>query len=244
MPYDRSSVHTYKLASTLINVLDASAAAKLYELVRRSGGTSYRILLGACMVTLFALTGVVDAPVTAAVANRTNWHFRQTVGWIANEIVFRERLDPKERVSEFIARLGDCIDEGLDHQEVPYHLVLDSIAHDFPGQPTALDQVSFRLNAPPRNKEFGYSFFVNQAPGYKVSWAGYQIQTVAIEVDDCVRDLEFVARVSTDAVTLILVCRGDVFSPAAGQRILDLFESILIAMLNDPEQVIAKIVRK
>lgn len=151
-------------------------------------------------------------------------------------------MDKEEIVSDFVARLNNSVVEGLKYQGMPYHLILSAVEDDFPGLPTALDQVCFRLNTPARNNEFGYNFYSSQAPETKFSWGGHEIEAVPLGVRDCVRDLEFVARISGDVITVSLITRGDVFGPAAGAQILDVYARVLTAVVNNPQSTISTIV--
>lgn len=240
-PSDRPDTASYTTAFTLDKEMGEQVALDVSVLAQSQGNTPYRVLLGACMATLYALTGVADIPVTSSVINRKRLRFRDTIGWIANGIIFRERFSPDESVREFLQRLSSSVDEALEHQEVPYHFVQEAVERDFPGLETAIDQVAFASDAPIRHDEIGFNWFVSQPPGTKMCFGGYEIESVPVKVEECLRDLTFYARQSKGSLNISLNVRGDMFSPTDGQRILDLYAAVLVAMVGHPTETIQSI---
>ncbi|MFS1932490.1 non-ribosomal peptide synthetase [Vibrio splendidus] len=99
----------------------------LRELSRDQGTTLYTVMLSAFFVTLSAFCHEEDVIVGSPSENRTLPETQSLIGFFANSIVMRAKLDNQNTVGELIEKTHQTVAEAKKHQSLPFDLLVDSL---------------------------------------------------------------------------------------------------------------------
>ncbi|MBN3573247.1 non-ribosomal peptide synthetase [Vibrio neptunius] len=99
----------------------------LRELSRNQGTTLYTVMLSAFFVTLGAFCHQDDIVVGSPSENRALPETQSLIGFFANSIVMRAKLDHQHTVSELIGKIHQTVAEAKKHQSLPFDLLVDSL---------------------------------------------------------------------------------------------------------------------
>ncbi|MEO8152051.1 MAG: amino acid adenylation domain-containing protein [Rhizobacter sp.] len=113
---------------------------------RREGTTLFMTLLAAFQVLMHRYTGALDVAVGTAVANRNRSEVERVVGFFANNLVLRGDLSGNPTLRELLGRVREMAAKAYAHQDMPFDLLVETLA-----PPRALDhsplfQVMFVLH--------------------------------------------------------------------------------------------------
>ncbi|MEO8804846.1 MAG: amino acid adenylation domain-containing protein [Burkholderiaceae bacterium] len=113
---------------------------------RREGTTLFMTLLAAFQLLMHRYTGERDVVVGTAVANRYRPETERVVGFFANNLVLRADLSGNPSVRELLSRVRELSAKAYAHQDMPFDLLVETLA-----PPRALDhaplfQVMFVLH--------------------------------------------------------------------------------------------------
>lgn len=103
-------------------MMDAATTDRLRGLATRHRATLFTVALSAYLVLLQRLTRWSDLAVATLFANRTRREVAGTVGFLANLVVLRTRLDEVVNFDDAIERVWLTVLNGMSHQELPFHL--------------------------------------------------------------------------------------------------------------------------
>lgn len=85
-----------------VSDVPADAVPAVRDLARRTGATLFSTLLASFQTTLAQWTGVLDVLVGSPAANRSKTTVRETMGYFADNIPMRSRIDPARPLEETI----------------------------------------------------------------------------------------------------------------------------------------------
>ncbi|MFI6491067.1 condensation domain-containing protein [Streptomyces sp. NPDC050564] len=126
--------------------LDAATVAGLREVARGGGSTLFTALLTLYYAVLHRTTGRTDLAVASLYANRTRPEVRRTVGFLANMVVLRTRIDPRAGVLDAVRATHETVVGGFLNQGVPYQLLPLREAQSAGGR---ADDIVFQMLAEP-----------------------------------------------------------------------------------------------
>ncbi|MFB8281291.1 amino acid adenylation domain-containing protein [Nocardia colli] len=109
---------TVSTARLLHTSLDADRHGRVDRLCADLGLTRFQVLLGVFAWSLYAVTGRTRLRIAAPVANRALSEFETSVGMFANTVLLPLTVRPSAEASEELRRLGECVREVLDRQDV------------------------------------------------------------------------------------------------------------------------------
>ena len=108
----------------MLRIISGDLLGRIKELARREGSTLFVVLLSAWQVLLHRYSGQDDILVGSAAANRTMPEVESVVGYLANTIVLRGRMEGNPSFSDYMAGVKATVFDALDHQALPFdHLV-------------------------------------------------------------------------------------------------------------------------
>jgi amino acid adenylation domain-containing protein len=128
---------------------DPALTARLAEIARRQGATTFMLLLAAWVALLHRWSRQADLNVGTPIAGRNRSETEHLVGFFVNTLVMRAELADDPAFSALLARLRQTALAAYDHQDLPFEKLVDElrIERDMSHQP--LFQVMFALqNAP------------------------------------------------------------------------------------------------
>jgi N-(5-amino-5-carboxypentanoyl)-L-cysteinyl-D-valine synthase len=176
--------------------VDAATADALRELARAARVSLYAVLLSAWYLVLAGYTGQRDLVVGTPSANRGRPEFDRTVGFFANLLALRVRVDPDMSVREFVRAVGEVVMAAQVHGELPFEQLVKELAvRKDPGRHPVL-QVNFTL----QNAAGNASELVEYLPDAG-SWTAtkFDLSTTLWETSDGLRgNLTFAASLFED----------------------------------------------
>ncbi|GAA2409013.1 hypothetical protein GCM10010404_78700 [Nonomuraea africana] len=120
VPSFRGGEVTFRLGADVLAAVDA--------LARRHRGSTLMVLLAALTALMHRLSGQQDIVVGALVAGRDRPELAHLIGMFVNNVVLRSDLSGDPTFDELVLRERDVVLEAWEHQEVPFHKVVEAVA--------------------------------------------------------------------------------------------------------------------
>lgn len=133
-------------------VLEASLASRLSTLAIGHGATLFMVLLAAFKILLYRYTGATDLSIGTPVAGRDRTELEDIVGFLANTIVLRTRMQPDQSFADYLIRVKTTVVEGLTHQAVPFEQIVQDLAPHRSQAYSPLFQTMFILQNVPHSQ--------------------------------------------------------------------------------------------
>lgn len=128
--------------------LAPETVAALEALARAEGATLYQALLSVFLIVLHRYTRERAMMVGIATTGRSESRFRRTVGHCVNTVVIRSEVDGRSRFRSVLAAVRRQVIEALEHQDLPFSLLVERLQPARETNRTPLFQVMFQLQAP------------------------------------------------------------------------------------------------
>ena len=138
----RPPVQTYQ-EETHILKLDEQLIQKLRNLAITSGTSLDLILLSAFYVQLYRYTQQEDILVGIPMASRWSGEFKETVGYLVNEVVLRTSVSGKFTFTELLSQVTQKVQEAQKHQDYPFPLLVEQLQQERDSSRYPLFQASF-----------------------------------------------------------------------------------------------------
>lgn len=100
--------------------LDCEIAARIDAMANRSGATRFTVCAAAAIVLLARLSGQNDVVVGVPLANRMDARDEEVVGFFANPMPIRVRLDAASRFTDVVDKTRIALFRALLNQDVPF----------------------------------------------------------------------------------------------------------------------------
>ena len=154
MPTDRPrpAVQTYRGAHHDMK-LSPGLTRRLNDFARRENVTLYMVLLASVQVLLCRYSGQDDIAVGTPIANRPFKETENLIGFFANTLVMRSRLQAEESFRSFLKRVQQTALGAYAHQEMPFEKLVDDLNPDRDLSRSPLFQTMFVLQNAPNNDE-------------------------------------------------------------------------------------------
>ncbi|ESP93926.1 non-ribosomal peptide synthetase [Pseudoalteromonas luteoviolacea] len=147
LPYDRPRNKTQSFAGSRITYsLDASIQRKLESLAASHQTTLYTVMLSAYQVLLYRLSGSKDIVIGTDSANRQVSETMNVIGYFVNQLVLRQVINAEHSLSQLIADNHNVVNGALNHQHIPFDLLVDNLKLKRNSSYSPLFQTKFILN--------------------------------------------------------------------------------------------------
>ena len=107
--------------------LSRDLTERLKSFSRKSGVTLFVTLLSGFAILLERYTGRRDLAIGSPVANRNRTEIEGLMGFFANTLVLRARLEPEMTVSQLLAHVQDMTLGAYSHQDLPFEKLVNEI---------------------------------------------------------------------------------------------------------------------
>jgi amino acid adenylation domain-containing protein len=122
----RPAVRRYRGARHEVE-LPGEVVKGVREVARREGVTPFMVLVGALQVLLQRYTGQEDVVVGTPVANRGRVEVEGVVGFFANTLALRTRLEGEPSFREVLGRVRETALGAYGHQDVPFEKLVEEL---------------------------------------------------------------------------------------------------------------------
>jgi amino acid adenylation domain-containing protein len=209
--------------------LDAADAEALRALCRRHGTTLFTALQLAYAIVLSRWSHEPDICFGTPVANRTRPELEHLIGFFVNTVVLRNRIDPDRPFSASLADAATAITADLDHQSMPFDLLVDALNPERSSSHAPLVQIMFALQDD------------TQAPAGLHGLDGLALS--ACELPHRTAKFELSLNVSDTGAGLLTTWEfnTDLFRPGTVQRIAQHYLQLLRHIARAPELPIAQL---
>jgi len=206
--------------------LSPETSAKVAELARRSGATTYMALLAAFDALLMRWSGTEDVVVGSPVAGRTTERTEGLIGVFLNTLALRTDLGGDPTFRELVGRVRETTLDAYAHQEVPFERLVEALRVERSLARHPLFQVMFTLQTSlPQAPRLG-ELAVEMGEG----------DTGTAKIDLSVAMVE-----SGDAVHGVFQYAADLWEPETIARMAEHFTVLVDAAAADPDRRLSEL---
>ncbi len=206
--------------------LSEPLSAALDALSRRENVTPFMTLLAAFQVLLHRYTGQDDILVGSPAAHRQRREFESLIGLFVNTVTLRGDLSGTPSFSEFLGRVREVCLDAHAHQDLPFEKLVEALRPER------------RLN---RHPLFQAMLVLQNTPRSAPPPAGITVEAMDLDNHAAQFELSLYLRERDGKLLGYFEYSSDLFLPATIMRMAGHFETLLQAIVSDPEQPIAKL---
>ncbi|MFO7165694.1 MAG: amino acid adenylation domain-containing protein, partial [Mycolicibacterium hassiacum] len=239
LPTDRPypAVADYRGASVAVD-WPAELQQRINSLAREHNATSFMVVQAALSIVLSALSGSDDIAVGFPVAGRGDPALDDLVGFFVNTLVLRVDLSGDPTVSDLLEQVRRRSLAALEHQDVPFELLVDR-----------LNPTRTLSHHPLVQVLLGWRNFAGQHSDLLSAFrlGDVDINPLPAETHTARVDLSFsLGERWTDSgepagIAGLVEYRTDVFEAATVATLVDRFERVLAAIVSDPVRRVSSI---
>ncbi|RKG94728.1 amino acid adenylation domain-containing protein, partial [Corallococcus sp. CA053C] len=216
----RPAVQSFRGASWFVH-LPRELSDAIESLGRSEGVTPFMVLLSALKVVLHRHSGQDDLCVGMPVASRSRVELEGLIGFFANTLVLRTRLDTTLSFRELLARVRTTAIGAYSHQDVPFEKLVEEL------------QPRRDLG---RSPLFQVMFTFQNARLPDTSHAGLELSRLDVDHGTSKFDLELVLSASDDGLRGRFEYSTDLFEEGTVARLFQHLRTVLEAVVVRPEQ--------
>ena len=190
---------------------------------RQEGVTQFMLLLAAFLVLLCRYTGQDDLVVGTPVANRNRLETEGLIGFFVNALALRTSLSGNPSFRQLLWRVRETCLGAYAHQDLPFDRLVEEM------------HLTRDLS---RNPLFQIMFVLHNASLRTAELAGLTLSPVEADVETAHFDLTLQIVDTDQGLTAAFVYNTDLFEAGTITRMLGSFQTLLDALVADPEQQI------
>ncbi|HVN52764.1 MAG TPA: amino acid adenylation domain-containing protein [Anaerolineaceae bacterium] len=206
--------------------LSAELSRMLEELDKQENVTLFMTLLAAFQVLLARYSGQEDIPVGTAIANRNRAETEGLIGFFVNTQVLRGDLSGEPTFRDLLTRTREACLGAYTHQDLPFENLVEALQPERDLSHTPLFQVMFVLEPPLNEIHRLEKLTITELPVHTGTATFDLTLSCSLTPKGLVGDLEYSA---------------DLWDAKTIERMAGHFESLLAAIIRDPDQPIWKI---
>ena len=204
-----------------VALLPMPVVARMRELARQHDATPYMMLLATYVALLHRYSGQDDIVVGSPIVGRLQSETEDLIGYFANTLVLRTKLDGDPTFSELIDRVRDTAFGAYENQDVPFEKIVLELQRGRSLSHAPLFQAVLTME--------------DTVPG-ALELDGIVVETIPVAEGATKFDLTMLVAEQSDGLRLALWYRTDRFAAATVDRMLGAFRELLEAMVANPAQ--------
>jgi len=207
-------------------LLDAPTSKALIELGRGEHASLFMTVLATFKTFLRQWAGQSDLVVTTNIAHRDRVEIESLIGVFTNLLVFRTDLAGNLSFREILGRVRHSTLESYRHQDFPFSDLLQILA---PDRPDGLNEL------------FPVGCVLEEMPLPPLQLSGLEIEPIRVHRQVLSRDLLLRATPRQERLQLDLNFRTDLFREGTMDAAMELFESLLRAIVAEPDRPLSEL---
>ncbi|AUB35489.1 Non-ribosomal peptide synthetase component F [Nostoc flagelliforme CCNUN1] len=201
-------------------------SAAINHLSRQQGVTLFMTLLAAFDTLLYRYTGQADILVGSPIANRNYSEIEGLIGFFVNTLVLRTDMSGNPSFGELLTRVREMTLAAYAHQDLPFELLVEVLQPERNLSHTPVFQVMFALQ---------------NAPISEMELPDLTLSPLAIENSTAAFDLTLSVEETAEGLVGSWEYNSDLFDAATITRMMGHFQTLLAAIVADPQQPIFQI---
>jgi len=227
---DHGASHSFKLIEELTQ--------QLKGLAKTEGATLYALLLAAFQVLLHRYTGQEDILVGSPTASRSQSEFAGIVGYFVNPVVLRSDLSGNPTFKAFLSQVRSTVWGAIAHQDYPFPLLVERLQPNRDPSRSPLFQVLFEFQKPQVGKVA--DLLATMETQARVDWGGLELEFFAMATQEGQFDLTLEIVEVKESLFGSLKYNTDLFDAATITRMAGHFQTLLEAIVTNPEQQVSE----
>ncbi|WP_263451602.1 non-ribosomal peptide synthetase [Hyalangium gracile] len=227
LPTDRPPppIQTWRGAAVSA-ALPAELSERLRALGQAEGATSFMTLLALFEVVLHRWTGQEDLVVGTPIANRERKETQGVVGFFANTLVLRTRLEGRPSFREVLRRVRSGALRAYAHQDLPFEKLVEEL------QPE---------RDPSRNPLFQILFALHRESPLLESWDELTVKPLPFDIQAAKLALELHVTETSQGLSLYALFNTDLFDDSTILRLLEHLSSLAAEVCARPDAPIGRL---
>jgi hypothetical protein len=217
---ERPAVQTFAADACAITL----PAEKVVALKQCGRSTLYMTLLTAFAVLMHHYSGQDDIVVGSPIANRQDERLEGLIGFFANMLAMRVKVDPNASFRELLDQVREFALEAYRHQDVPFERMLEELSVNRSSNRTPVFQVIFAL----QNASSG----LQELKGLKIEELGAEAWTARF-------DLEVNAIERNGQLDIVWIYKRELFDRGRIEQMAQHYERLLTVALQDLDQPVS-----
>lgn len=214
--------------------LNQQLSNKLKKLARNNSVTLYSLLLSTYFIFLHRYTGQSDITVGCPTSGRPHTSFNGIVGDFVNTVPVRADCSGNPEVIEFIGRINRTLLDAIDHQQLPFSLLVERLNPQRTSNISPIFQTMFVFQKPQNFSDSIDTITDFYAGKGKMSIHGYEFESFPIPQQTGQFDLSIEMTGSEDFLKGVLKYNCDLFKIDTMKSMIKNFISLLHCVVEQP----------
>jgi amino acid adenylation domain-containing protein len=226
-PFDfpRKKVHDF-VGKRISFSVDSNITKKLNDILNAAGASPFMLLWGVYAYLLYRYTGQYDILIGTPVANRTKNELEKLIGFFANTLVMRAKINPSLTFLEYLEQIKEVSLDALANQDLPFDQLVEAIDPQRSLAHAPLFQTMFVLQNMPRS--------IDKKTGVKIS--GFDIDTNVAHFD-----ITFVVNEFENEIKGFLEINTTLIKQDSADKLLEHYKNILTEIALEPDKKLSEI---
>ncbi len=221
----RPAQQTFDGVHYFFSVPNATADA-IATLANQQGSTLYMTYLATFGALLHAMSGQDSVLIGTPMANRERIETEPLMGYFANTVVVRARLEGEPDFRKLLKRIREAALDAYSHQETPFGKVVEDLK--LPRDPS-------------RNPLFQVNFRLRTVSGEELSMPGLSVEHRDVEIGTAKFDLALELSASANGVNGYFEYNQALFLPATIEKLCVRYLELLTDLAGSPDVPLTKL---
>ncbi len=227
LPTDRPRAPRQSFSGARVPItLPQTLTESVNDLSNRSTVTPFMTLLAAFQLLLYRYTGQEDSAVGSPIANRRRPEIEELIGFFVNTLVLRADLSGNPSFRELLSRVKDTCLAADANQDLPFEKLVQELRPE--------RDLS-------RNPLFQVMFVLQNATSHFSGIPGLRVEPMELETIRSPFDLSLFLRERDGKYIGYIEYSADLFNRDRIERMAGHFQTLLEAIVADPDQSIATV---